>query len=129
MSPPLPTPDGKVTTGRQFAENASELLDSDVQRIIEIVVGDVQQKYAYKANTAANLEALRDEVLTRLMEIGILASFDPTPCMYGDPPELEILGRIDDGAYGFDHEKKGYEVNKANARDEDYLGQKGKSGE
>lgn len=128
MTPPLPTPDGKITSGRQFAENAANLLDSDVQRIVDIVVGDIQAKYAYKANNVANLEALRDEVLTRLMEVGILATFDPTPCFYGEPPELEILGRVED-RHGFDHEKKGYEVNKANARDEDYLGQKGKSGE
>lgn len=128
MSNPLPTPDGKVTSGKQFAQNAADLLDTDVNRVIEIVVGDIQGRYAHKANTAKNLEELRDEVLTRLMEIGILATFDPTPCMYGEPPELEIIGRLDIGKYGFDHEQKGYEVNTANARNEDYLGQKGKSG-
>lgn len=127
MSHHLPTPDGKVTTGKQFAQNAADLLDTDVRRIVEIVVGDIQQRYAFKANTARNLDALRDEVLTRLMEIGILATFDPTPCLYGEPPELEIIGRLDIGKYGFDHEQKGYEVNTANTRKEDFLGQKGKS--
>jgi hypothetical protein len=127
MSAPLPTPDSKITTGKQFAQNAADLLDRDVQQIVAIVVGDIQQRYAYKANTHANLEALRDEVLTRLMEIGILATFDPTPCFYGEPPEVEILGRMDINKYGLDHEQKGYEVNTANMRGEDYLGQKGKS--
>ncbi len=124
----LPTPDGTVRTGKEFANAATDLLDSEVQQIVAIVVGDIQQRYATKANTAQNLEALRDEVLTRPMQIGIVATFDPTPCLYGDPPELEIVSstRAVHKTDGFDHEQKGYEVVKANERGEDYLGQKGK---
>jgi hypothetical protein len=123
----LPTPDGTVRTGRQFAENAMDLLDSEVAEVIKVVV-QVQEKYRYAANSPENLEKLRDETLTRLMEIGVIATMDATPCLYGDPPNLEIIGstRIHK-TDGFDHEKKGYEVNKANSRKEDYLGQKGKS--
>lgn len=126
-APHLPTPDGRVRTGKQFAHAASDLLDTEVQQVIAIVVGDIQQRYAHKANTAANLEMLRDEVLTRLMEIGIIATFDPTPCLYGEPPELEVISstRSIDRRDGFDHEQKGFEVNRANMRGEDYLGQKG----
>lgn len=124
----LPTPSGQVGSGKQLAQIASDLLDSEVNKVVEIVIGDVQGRYARLPNTPSNLEHLRDEVLSKLMDVGIIATFDPTPCLYGEPPEVEIIcsTRID-ARDGFDHEQKGYEVNRANTRGEDYLGQRGKS--
>lgn len=122
----LPTPDDRITTGKQFAQVATELQDTEVQAAMKMIVS-VQQRYAHKRNTKENLESLRDEVLTRFMEMGILATFDPTPCFYGEPPTLEIIGKVAGDAihhHGFDHEKKQYEVRKANTRGEDFLGQK-----
>jgi hypothetical protein len=84
-------------------------------------------KYANKPNTADNLERLRDEVLTRLSEINILATLDPAPCFYGEPPIVEIIGKVATDPIhkvGMDHEKKRYEVLKSKERNEDYLGQK-----
>lgn len=120
-------PSGRVTSGKQLAHSAADLLDSEVQQVLQIVVS-VQERYQYKSNTPIHLEAMRDELLTKLMEIGILATVDPTPCFYGQPPDLEIIGSTRMHASdGFDHERKRDEVLSANVRNEDYLGQKGKS--
>ncbi len=111
---------------KTFAHSASDLTDREITGVFK-VVESVRQKYMGKPNTAENLDALRDEALTRLMEIGILATLDPAPCFYGDPPVLEIVGKVSGDnieKYGFDHEQKGYEVNKAIDRGEDWLGQK-----
>lgn len=113
-------------TDKQFAEMASELLDHEIQAAMQIVVG-IQRRYANRRNTVENLEEMRDEVLTRLSEKSILATFDPTPCFHGEPPILEFIGKINTDPihkHGYDHEQKTYEVRKATDRGEDFLGQK-----
>lgn len=115
-----------VTSGKEFAAKASDLTDDEIQKSYRVIT-EVQRKYANKPNTRIWLDQLRDEVLTRLSEVGILATFDPTPCFYGEPPALEILGKVSTDPihkHGFDHEKKEYEVRKATERGEDFLGQK-----
>lgn len=115
-----------MKSATQFVHWSDELLDSEAQEAVQ-VIASVQSKYADRQNTVENLEELRDEALTRLMEIGILAEFDPTPAFYGEPPILEIRGKISTDPlhkYGFDHEQKQYEVRKAQERGEEYLGQK-----
>ena len=111
---------------KHFAYSATDLTDREITRVFKVVEA-IRVKYAGRPNTAENLDALRDEALTRLMEIGILATLDPAPCFYGEPPTLEIIGKLDNDPIhkdGFDHEQKGWEVNKANDRGEDWLGQK-----
>ena len=111
--------------GKELAHSAGELTDTEISQMFK-VVEQVRLRYAGKHNTPRNLEALRDEVLTKLMEIGIIATLDPTPCLYGEPPTLEIVGKIsrEYEQHGLDHEKKGWEVRKAVERKEDWLGQK-----
>lgn len=126
MSIQLPTPDDKIKSRKQFVHWNDELLDSEAQEAIKIIA-EVQAKYALKQNTKENLEELRDEALHRLADINIIAELDPSPCLYGEPPILEIKGKIqvdDIHQYGFDHEQKAYEVNKALERGEEYLGEK-----
>lgn len=116
-----------MNSDKAFSQTANDLTDHEIQQTFKIVEL-IRLKYAGKANTPENLEQLRDEVLTRLAEdVNILASFDPAPCFYGEPPILEILGKVQtDSLYkdGFDHEKKRFEVIKSKERGEDYLGQK-----
>jgi hypothetical protein len=113
--------------GKGFAHAAADLTDSEITEVFKIIAL-VQDKYATKANTAENLEKLRDETLTRLMDMGVLATLDPAPCFYGEPPVIEIVGKVQEDKVfhteGFDHEKKMYEVRKAADRGEDWLGQK-----
>lgn len=123
---PNPETVGRVGNAKEFAHYSMELTDEEVTQALQIIV-NIQHKYATRQNTAGNLEQLRDEALTRLAEIGILATLDPAPCFYGDPPELEIIGKIKSDPLhteGFDHEKKQYEVRKAVDRGEEWLGQK-----
>lgn len=111
---------------KNFALAAVDLTDREIQATLKVVEA-VRLKYAGLPNTPDNLEALRDEVLTRLMDINVLATLDPAPCFYGEPPELEIIGKIKGDPiekYGFDHEQKQYEVLKSKERGEDFLGQK-----
>lgn len=119
-------PDDKIKSAKQFVHWSDELTDSEAQGAVK-VIAQIQQKYAPMANTKENLEALRDEALTRLMDLGIVAELDPAPCFYGEPPILEIRGKVSTDPihkHGFDHEQKQYEVLKAMERNEDYLGQK-----
>lgn len=112
--------------GKDFAHSASDLTDAEITRFFK-VIEEVRTKYAGRKNTVENLESLRDETLTRLMDIGILATLDPTPCYYGEPPIIEVVGKIQgDGLhkYGFDHERKGWEVTRSVERNEEWLGQK-----
>lgn len=119
--------DDRFDIGKGFAHAASDLTDAEITQTFK-VVQLVREKYSGKVNTKENLEALRDEVLTRLMEIGILATLDPAPVFYGEPPTLEIIGKVKEDKIfhteGFDHEQKKFEVRKATERGEDWLGQK-----
>jgi vacuolar-type H+-ATPase subunit I/STV1 len=116
---------GKINSAKQLADFSTELLDSEIQQAVKIIAS-LQQSYAHKANTVENLDKLRDEVLTRLSEVSILASFDPTPCFYGEPPVVEFIGKVSTDAIhkdGFDHERKRDEILKAKDKGEHYLGE------
>lgn len=120
-------PDDRISDPTQFVHWAADLTDEEAQRVVTIILGEVQNKYAFKTATKANLEALRDEALTRMAEIGVLAELDVSPVLNGEPPVLEIIGKVSTDSFhqhGFDHEKKHWEVNKAKDRGEEYLGQK-----
>lgn len=126
LSDNLYTMSDQFDIGKGFAHSAGDLADSEITRLFH-TVEEIRLRYAGKRNSAENLEAMRDEILTKLMEQGILATLDPAPCFYGEPPVLEIIGRVGghaDHKYGFDHEKKGWEVRKSVERNEDWLGEK-----
>lgn len=124
---PVPhIPDGNLSNTKQLVDNAIDLTDGEIKAVGKIW-GDLNLRYAKKANTAANLEAERDEALTRFAEIGLLATFDPTPAFYGKPPVVEFIGRVASDPmlkYGFDHERQAHHVIEANKRGEDFHGQK-----
>lgn len=126
----MPTPhvpDDRIGSTEKLAQFATELTDYEVKQVGRIV-GELVMKYGQRANTVENLEALRDEALTRLAEeVNILATLDPAPCFHGEPPTIEIIGKVptdDLYKYGFDHERKQHEVLEANKRGEAYRGQK-----
>jgi len=122
--------DDIITSTKQLAGFAQDLSDIEVGQVGKLI-GQLQRKYAHKPNSPEMLDQLRDEVITRLAEdMGILATLDPTPCFHGEPPIVEIVGKVAGHSFnkdGFDHERKYWEVQKANKLGEDYLGQKEKS--
>lgn len=119
--------DDIITSTEQLAGFAQDLTDIEVGQVGKIIAS-IQQKYAHMANTPENLDKLRDEVITRLAEdLDLLATLDPTPCFHGEPPIVEIIGKVSGHSIhkdGFDHERKYWEVQKANELGEAYLGQK-----
>lgn len=119
-------PDDRIKSTKQMVHFADELTDTESVAVVRLVV-ESQTKWAHKPNTKENLEHLRDEVLTKLMGMNIVAEFDPAPCFYGEPPIFEIKGKVAGDSihkHGFDHERKKWEIDKAHDRGEDYLGEK-----
>lgn len=115
-----------VRSMHDLVYKASDLLDYEVQEIAQVMY-EISSKYSTKSNSVKNLEEMRDEILTRLAEINVVAEVDPAPCLYGQPPEVEIVGKVASDPihkYGFDHERKAHEVNEAKKRGEDWRGQK-----
>jgi len=122
--------DDIIKSTEQLAGFAQDLTDIEVGEVGKII-GSLQRKYAQRPNTPEVLDQLRDEVVTKLAEqMGILATLDPTPCFHGEPPIVEIVGKVSGHSFhkdGFDHERKYWEVQQANKKGEAYLGQKEKS--
>lgn len=124
---PLPSTDTVINDVTELSRATTQTLtDSETQKAFSIIM-EVQTKYAMKLSTPENLDAYRDELLTRLMEVNVLASFDPTPLLQGGRPIVEIIGKVpsdDLHKHGFDHERMGWEVTKAGQRNEEVLGQR-----
>ena len=125
----MPVADDRISRTDKLAQYAAELTDEEVAKVGRIVA-QLVHKYGKRLNNADTLEALRDEALTRLAsEMNILATLDPAPCFHGEPPTIEIIGKMPGDSFhehGFDHEKKRWEVLEANKRNEAYRGQKEK---
>lgn len=124
--PNLPVPDDRIKSAKQLAQFASELQDTEVQQLANIVAA-ISRRYSTRSATVKNLEALRDEILTRTANVGLLVTVDVAPVLNGEPPVIEVIGHIeghDKNKYGMDHERKEYEVKKSVERGEDFLGQK-----
>jgi hypothetical protein len=119
-------PDDRIKSTKQMVHYADELTDTESVAVVRLIT-ECQMKWAHKPNTKQNLEYLRDEVLTKMMGMNVIAEFDPAPCFYGEPPIVEIKGKVAGDPihkHGFDHEKKAYEVVKAKEAGEDYYGEK-----
>jgi hypothetical protein len=102
-----------------------ELTDSEAQAVLTEVL-KIQEKYQYRYATKANLDSMADEITTKMYEMGVLVTFDPTPLLEGDAPHLEILGKItgEFQQHGFDHEREQWEVQRANERGQDVYKEK-----
>lgn len=69
-------------------------------------------------------EKFSDEVTYRLAdEAGVLATVDIVPIFNGEPPIIEVMGKINTSS-GFDHDQKEYEVKKSKDKGEAFLGEK-----
>lgn len=136
-SPNLPVGNDTVSTAKDFSGAMTlEMTDDEIKRVLELTVSTVkkhQEKwrriYPFDSieQCADLLEELEKELAYKLMELHVMVKIDGTPIFAGQPPIIEYLGRLDTGSfakYGQDHEKKEWEVKKADARGEDFLGQK-----
>jgi hypothetical protein len=113
-----------------------DLTDDEIKKAIELTVGIVHKhqaqwrmKYPFDSieQIADLLEELEKELSYELMmELDVLVRVDGTPIFEGGGPVIEWLGKMPHSSlakYGQDHEKKEYEVKKAQQRGEDYYKQ------
>lgn len=115
-------PDRAVDLG-YLAKSITDLTDEEINEAFQII-WEAREKYKDKTATAANLASLTDEITTKCANKGILVTCSEAPMLNGDPFQVSIDGKIGPPNQPFDHEKKGYEVNKSKQRGEDWLGQK-----
>jgi hypothetical protein len=122
----MPVADDRIRDRKQLVEFASELQDTEAEKVARIVY-KASIKWSRRRASVENLEAMRDEILNNLAQVGILATVDVAPILNGEPPCVEILGHIsgtEQAVHGLDHERKQWEVKKAHSRGEFYLGEK-----
>lgn len=139
-SPTLDTSSDLMNDAKSFSGNMTlDLTDEEIQagwRIIQRVRRKHQEIFQRKFNDPSTftmnavekaIDEFEDEIKTELAEkVGVLASINVAPIIVGEPMEIEWLGVLpghDLEKYGLDHEKKEYEVKKATARGEAFLGE------
>lgn len=131
-----PDPDaGIVKNAVEFAHTAYNLQDHEALEAIDIM-RKYQRRWIYRArwgwhnweDLADFLEELGGNIQYEFAErLNLLTRWDPTPVLEGKPPLLEVMDKMpsdDIHKFGFDHERKGFEVRKAVGRGEEFLGQK-----
>jgi hypothetical protein len=142
-SPELETPDTNITSEKAFTGAMMlDLTDDQIAECIKIIV-PIRERYRNKFirmlgdpfldldDVMDVVEQMEDELKTTLAERqSVLATIDATPLLEGQPIVIEWLGVLpyhDVNKYGYDHEREEWLVKKANERDEDYYGQKGRN--
>lgn len=140
-SPELPAEGDILKTAKDFSGAMTlDLQDHEIQACMRILHNVRQrhlEKWMSKFNDPQNftiddaLEAIsqfEDELKTEMAEkVNVLVGVDATPLLEGKGLRLEWLGVLPGGSlehYGMDHEQKEWEVKRANARGENYLGEK-----
>lgn len=140
-SPDLPTQGDMIASKKAFSDAMTlDLSDEEIEKCMTIIMrirNKHMMRFRQKFNDIQNFtvdDALRylsefeDELRTTLAEEAhVLATVDSEPVIFGDPPVIEWLGVLPGGSldrYGTDHEKKTWEVQRANERGESYLGEK-----
>jgi hypothetical protein len=140
-SPDLPTGDDNITSAKKFSGAMTlDLTDAEIQaamRIVNRVKQKYQEVFRRKFNDPSTftlddvhkwVDQFEDEIKYELADkVNVLASVDTVPLLEGKPLSIEWLGVLPGGnleRYGMDHERKGWEVKRANQRGENYLGEK-----
>ena len=127
-----------MSTAKEFSGAMTlELTDDEIKKALKLTLGIVhkhqdiwRRKFPFDSieQIADLLEALEKELsYTMATELDVLVRVDGTPVFVGGSPVIEWIGKLDTSSlakYGQDHEKKTWEVQKADARGEDFLGQK-----
>ena len=139
-SPDLPT-DDLIKSKKEYADILTQdMTDDEISKSLAIILPikeKWQERFRRRIGTYSNVEAamedvekfedeLKYELATRLH---IYATVDVLPVLEGKPPVIVIQGPLEDHSihkFGFDHEKKGYEVTHATRNDEAFLGEKPK---
>ena len=137
-SPHLGTGQDVVSTAKQFTGATTlDLTDEEVKIFLETAVG-ITRKHQTVWRTLFPFDSieqcmelcdkLEQELAYTMMErLDAVVRVDATPVFEGKGPIIEFVGKMAGTSldkYGMDHEKKQWEVRKAEERGEDYLHQK-----
>lgn len=128
-----------ISTAREFSGSMTlELTDAEILRAFETTVSVInrhrevwRRKFPFDSyeQIADLLEEFEKELSYKLMEsVNCLVRVDGTPIFEGQGPVIEWIGKMPGDALhtqGMDHERKTWEVKKAEERNEDYHGQTG----
>jgi hypothetical protein len=137
-SPELPTDSGVVMTRKAFSDGLTlDLTDSEISQALRITL-PIKEKWSaifvrklnsgqFTVDQAMKLvDQFEDELVTTLAtKMDLIATVDASPVFEGQPLIVDFVGALDShytANYGFDHEKKAWEVQRANLRGEDFLG-------
>lgn len=137
-SPNLPTGKDVVNTAKGFAGATTlDLTDEETKVFLETTVAITRNHqakwrmlYPFKSieQCMKLCDKLEQELAYTMMErLNVLVRVDATPVFEGNGPIIEYIGKMEGTSlarYGQDHEKKTWEVQKAQERGEDFLGQK-----
>jgi hypothetical protein len=147
-SPTLDTDPGIIRSAKQFSDNLTlDLTDTEIKQALKIIITiskKWQARFRYKFNNVAAYSHLSEsqvmEEAAKLIDqfetelhhtlaekLQLIATVDMAPVFEGQPPVVELIGALDthsSAKYGLDHERKEYEVKKANERGEAFLGEK-----
>lgn len=96
--------------------DTSDLQDHEIIWIRQLA-HELTVKWSRRPNNQRNLEEMCRESKSKAQSKGIIIDWDLIPVISGKPPVLVVIGKnIDhENKYGFDHERKGYDVRKSKA--------------
>lgn len=137
-SPDLPADSGIVVSRKQFSDGLTlDLTDSEITQALGITL-PIKKKWTaiFRSRLNSNqftveqamklVDQFEDELVTTLAErMDLIATVDASPVFEGEPLVIDFVGALDShytAKYGFDHERKTYEVQKAQERGEVFLG-------
>lgn len=128
-----------VTDAKSFSGALTvDLTDEDIKKAFELITRIKNKhtalwrmKYPFDSMDQINefIADFEHEIKTELAEkLNVLATVDTVPLLQGEPLEVEWIGKLPGDnlyKYGFDHEKKEFEVKRAVNRKENFYGEKG----
>lgn len=138
-SPTLPTNEGIVTTAKEFSDALTlDLTDDEIARALRVTI-PIKEKWQLKFRSALRhnnftiseamkmVDDFESELKTELAEkCDLLVSVDVSDVFdHGGPPVITFEGALpshSSAKYGFDHDRKEWEVKKAKDKDQAFLG-------
>jgi hypothetical protein len=138
-SPNLEVDKGIVRTPKAFSDGLTlDLTDDEISRALAITL-PIKNKWSRIFRSKMNdpsfktleqamklCDQFEDEIKTTLAEkMGLLVTVDVSPTFEGQPLIIDFMGALPghySEQYGTDHEKKSWEVKRANDKGEDFLG-------
>ena len=103
----------------------SDLYDYEIMKVGKIAK-ELSAEFSKKTSTQMNLSEMAKKAEDRFQAIGFKVHVDLAPVLFGQPPCIEILNRIETTVQAkeeFDHDRKRWEVLGSKAKGESFRGE------